>query len=69
MKPPKNTGAEAKYLKSLVDSRSEVVVVLKSGEQLRGRIRYYDRHCFSLRLAEEGHKLLLRKEEVLRIQE
>lgn len=69
LRPPQNTGAEAAYLKSLVDSRAEVTVFLNSGEQLRGRIRYYDRHCFSLRVAEEGPKLFLRKSEVLSIQE
>jgi hypothetical protein len=36
-------------------------VVLKTGERLRGRIRYYDRDCFSLGPAGGGPKLLLRK--------
>jgi hypothetical protein len=52
---------EASYLKSLVDSRATVLVVLKTGERLRGRIRYYDRDCFSLGPAGGGPKLLLRK--------
>jgi sRNA-binding regulator protein Hfq len=55
---------EASYLKSLVDSRATVVVVLKTGERLRGRIRYYDRDCFSLGLAGGGPKLFLRKNSV-----
>jgi len=67
--PPSSTGAEAGYLRSLVDSRRGVTVTLKTGEQLRGRIRYYDRDFFSLRLAEGGEKLFLPKSSVLGIEE
>ena len=66
---PSGEGAEAMELRSLVDSRAQVTVTLKSGEQLRGRIRYYDRDCFSLRVAGGGPKLFLRKSSVLQIQE
>lgn len=69
VRPPHDTGAEAARLRELVDARSKVTVILKTGEQLRGRIRYIDRDCFSLRLAEGGLKLLLRKSNVLGIQE
>jgi len=69
LRPPSSTGAEAAYLRSLVDSRTRVRVILKTGEQLRGRIRYYDRDCFSLRVADGGPKLFLRKSSVLEIQE
>jgi hypothetical protein len=64
---PAGTGEEAAFLKSLVDSRAAVTVILKTGERLRGRIRYYDRDCFSLGPAGGGPKLFLRKESVLRI--
>ena len=58
------TGQEAVYLRSLVDSGTMVVVVLTSGEQLRGYVRYYDRDCFSLGPADGGPKLFLRKSSV-----
>jgi hypothetical protein len=63
--PPdyENTGEEANYLRSLVDSAATVVVVLTSGEQLRGQVRYYDRDCFSLGQI-NGPKLFLRKSSV-----
>lgn len=64
-----NTGSEADYLKSLVDSRAKVTVVLKTGEKLRGRIRYYDRYCFSLGIAAKGPRLFLRKENIAYISE
>jgi hypothetical protein len=55
---------EAAYLKSLVESKTTVVVVLTSGEQLKGKIRYYDRDCFSLGPLSGGPKLFLRKSSV-----
>ena len=66
---PEHTGSEPDYLKSLVDSRAKVTVVLKTGEHLQGRIRYYDRHCFSLGLSGRGPRLFLRKENVSYIAE
>ena len=63
------TGSEAAYLKSLVDSRAMMTVVLTTGERLRGRIRYYDRECFSLGPAAGGPKIFLRKSSVCYMQE
>jgi hypothetical protein len=64
---PGNTGLEASELRALVDTRAIVTVVLKTGDQLRGRIRYYDRDCFSLGPAGGGPKIFLRKSSVLYI--
>ena len=66
---PDATGLEASYLKSLIDARSTVTVVLTTGERLRGRIRYYDADTFSLGTANGGPKLFLRKESVSYIAE
>jgi sRNA-binding regulator protein Hfq len=66
---PEHTGSESDYLKSLVDSRAKVTVVLNTGERLQGRIRYYDRYCFSLGLAGQGPRLFLRKASVSYISE
>jgi sRNA-binding regulator protein Hfq len=62
--PPGSTGAEAVYLKSSIDSRATVTVVLKDGERLRGRIRYYDRECFSLGPVDRGPNIFLRKSSI-----
>jgi small nuclear ribonucleoprotein (snRNP)-like protein len=64
---PEHTGSEAAWFKSLVDSRAQVTVVLTSGEQLHGRIRYYDRDCFSIGLTAKGPRFFLRKESVAQI--
>ncbi len=66
---PEYTGSESDYLKSLVDSRAKVTVVLKTGERLQGRIRYYDRYCFSIGLSAHGPRLLIRKASVSYIAE
>jgi sRNA-binding regulator protein Hfq len=58
---PEQTGSEAAYLRSLVDSHAKVTVVLKNGERLRGRIRYYDRDCFSIGVSARGPRFFLRK--------
>ena len=67
--PDESTGAEAGHLRTLVDSRAEVTVVLQDGEQLRGRIRYFDNNLFSLQLTDSGLNLLVRKDQVLCIKE
>jgi hypothetical protein len=66
---PGHTGSESDYLKSLVDSHAMVTVVLKTGEKLHGFIRYYDKHCFSLGLSDQGPRLFLRKASVSYISE
>jgi len=66
---PEHTGSESDYLKSLVDSRAKVTVVLKTGERMQGRIRYYDRHCFSIGLSPQGPKIFIRKASVSYISE
>lgn len=66
---PEHTGSEAAYLKSLIDSRTKVTVVLTSGERLQGRIRYCDSNCFSLGLSASGPRIFLRKDSVSYISE
>ena len=61
---PASPESESSYLKSLVDSRARVTVIMKNGERFNGRIRYYDRDCFSVGLSSEKRKIFLRKENV-----
>jgi small nuclear ribonucleoprotein (snRNP)-like protein len=67
MANPESTGTESTYLKSLVDSRAVVTVTMMDGETFEGRIRYYDRDCFSVGLLTEKRKIFLRKENVSHI--
>jgi len=66
---PGFTETESSYLKSLIESRLKVTVTLKNGERVQGRIRYYDRDCFSVGLSTEKRKLFLRKENICYISE
>jgi len=61
--PPsiESTGMESLYLKELIEDEKLVVVVLNSGEQVRGYVRYYDRDVFSIGPADGGPKIFIRK--------
>jgi hypothetical protein len=56
-----STGMESYYLKELIDSEKMVVIVLNSGEEVRGYIRYYDRDVFSIGPADGSPKIFVRK--------
>jgi hypothetical protein len=65
VKPPQpsieNTGMESLYLKELIEDEKLIVVVLTSGEEVRGYIRYYDRDVFSIGPADGSPKQFIRK--------
>jgi RNA chaperone Hfq len=46
--PPDSTSAEAFYYVKQMNARTPMVVVLDSGEQLRGHIEWYDRNCIKV---------------------
>jgi hypothetical protein len=57
-----STGMEAWYMKKLMLDETPVVVVLNTGEKVRGFVRYYDVDTFSLGPADGSPKMFLRKE-------
>ena len=61
---PTSTGSEAAYFRTLIDTRRMVTVVLTTGDKVRGRVRYYDRDCFSVGPSEGGPNIFLRKSTV-----
>src|SRR5262249_24430628 len=56
------TGMEAWYMKQLMTSGIPIVVVLNTGEKVRGFVRYYDKDTFSLGPANGSPKMFLRKD-------
>jgi host factor-I protein len=50
--PPELTHAENFYWVKQMQSRTPMIVVLESGEELRGLIEWYDRDC--IKLTREG---------------
>jgi len=62
-KAPDQTFAEAKYLRELIDNQTPVAVRLVDGEEVNGRIEFFDVHF--IRLTREGSpNLFLFKHEI-----
>ena len=59
-----STGMEAWYMKQLMTSETPIVVVLNTGERVRGFVRYYDKDTFSLGPVDGSPKMFLRKESI-----
>ncbi|HEX5085964.1 MAG TPA: hypothetical protein VFY40_28350 [Blastocatellia bacterium] len=59
-----STGMEAWYMKQLMTSAIPIVVVLDTGEKVRGYVRYYDKDTFSLGPANGSPKMFLRKDSI-----
>jgi sRNA-binding regulator protein Hfq len=61
--PPEQTHAESFYYKKQMDNKTQMVIVLQDGEELRGSIEWYDRNCIKLHRT-EGPNLLVLKHNV-----
>ena len=61
--PPEQTNAEAFYYLKQMNNQTPMVVVLDSGEELRGHIEWYDRNCLKVH-REDGPNLLLFKHSI-----
>jgi len=59
-----STGMEAWYMKQLMTSEIPIVVVLDTGEKVRGLVRYYDKDTFSLGPSDGSPKVFLRKDSI-----
>ena len=58
--PPEQTHAESFYYKKQMDNRTQMVLVLQDGEELRGSIEWYDRNCIKLHRVEGPNLLVLK---------
>ena len=56
--PPDQTNAESFYFLKQMQTKTEVVVVLRDGEKLRGVIEWYDRHCIKVHRNGEPNLLI-----------
>lgn len=61
--PPEQTHAESFYYKKQMDNKTQMVIVLQDGEELRGSIEWYDRACIKLH-RQEGPNLLVLKHNI-----
>lgn len=59
--PPEQTHAENFYYQKQMQSRTQMVVVLKDGEQIHGVIEWYDRNCIKVNRSGGQANLLIYK--------
>lgn len=75
--PPEQTNAESFYFLKQMQAKTEMVMVLRDGEQIRGVIEWYDRHCLkvhrngepNLLVYKDTIKYMYKLEDELRYQE
>ena len=58
--PPDQTNAESFYYVKQMQARTPVVVVLGSGESIRGVIEWYDKNCIKVHRAGEPNLLIFK---------
>jgi sRNA-binding regulator protein Hfq len=46
--PPEQTNAENFYYQKQMQSRTQMVIVLRDGEEIHGIIEWYDRNCIKV---------------------
>ncbi|MGH9486313.1 MAG: RNA chaperone Hfq [Terriglobales bacterium] len=56
--PPEQTNAECFYFLKQMQAKTEMVLVLRDGEQIRGLIEWYDRHCIKVHRTGEPNLLI-----------
>jgi hypothetical protein len=56
-----STGFENRYLSSLMETRSPIVVVLQQGERVAGRLVWYDQGCLKITPTDGSPSLLIPK--------
>jgi host factor-I protein len=56
--PPVETLAEVFYYRKQIDARTEMVIVLQDGEEIRGTIEWYDLDALKINRKDEPNILL-----------
>ena len=46
--PPEQTNAESFYFLKQMQAKTDMILVLRDGERVRGVIEWYDRHCLKI---------------------
>lgn len=58
--PPEQTNAENFYYIKQMQSRTPMVVVLETGEKIKGVIEWYDKTCIKVHRANEPNLLIMK---------
>jgi len=59
--PPEQTNAENFYYQKQMQARTQMVIVLRDGEEIRGIIEWYDRNCIKVIRESGGPNLMIYK--------
>jgi sRNA-binding regulator protein Hfq len=59
--PPEQTNAENFYYIKQMQARTPMVVVLDTGETIRGVIEWYDKRCIKVHRANEPNLLIMKR--------
>jgi host factor-I protein len=58
--PPEQTNAENFYYIKQMQARTPMVVVLDTGEQIRGVLEWYDKNCIKVNRSDEPNLLIMK---------
>jgi sRNA-binding regulator protein Hfq len=58
--PPFDTYAEIFYYKKQIDARTEMIIILRDGEEVEGTIEWYDRHALKINRKGKPNILLMK---------
>ncbi|TAN22550.1 MAG: hypothetical protein EPN33_07805 [Acidobacteria bacterium] len=56
--PPEQTNAESFYYLKQMQTKTDMVLILRDGERIRGIIEWYDRHCLKVHRNGEPNLLI-----------
>jgi host factor-I protein len=59
--PPEQTNAENFYYQKQMQTRTQMVIVLRDGEEVHGIIEWYDRNCIKVNREDGGPNLMIYK--------
>ena len=59
--PPEQTNAENFYYQKQMQSRTQMVIVLRDGEEIHGIIEWYDRNCIKVNREDGEPNLMIYK--------
>jgi len=58
--PPEQTNAESFYYIKQMNSKTQMVVMLQDGEEIRGVIEWYDKNCLKINRSHEPNLLVMK---------
>lgn len=58
--PAEQTNAESFYYLKQMQTKTPMVIILTDGEQLRGYIEWYDRHCLKVNRHKEPNLMIMK---------